>query len=146
MKLIEFVKNVTPFNVIIDDELSFSDKKKTMVNDFVDFVVNYLSIKGTFTVHIVDSRENNDITTTAYYQDSNKKVVILGRNRMLLDILRSLAHELVHKRQYEEDRVKPPIQDVGGEIEDEANAVAGILIKLYLSRNSDGLLYENHSK
>jgi hypothetical protein len=45
--------------------------------------------------------------------------------------MRSIAHEMVHHRQFEQGRlgVKPP--DIGGEIEDEANAVAGQIIKLY---------------
>jgi hypothetical protein len=52
--------------------------------------------------------------------------------------MRSIAHELTHKRQYEEDRVKHPVQDVGGEIEDEANAKAGIIIKKFIKYDEDG--------
>jgi hypothetical protein len=45
--------------------------------------------------------------------------------------MRSIAHEMVHHKQFENNKlnVKPP--DIGGEIEDEANAVAGQLIKLF---------------
>ena len=41
------------------------------------------------------------------------------------------AHEMVHHKQFEDGRleVKPP--DIGGEIEDEANAKAGQFIKMY---------------
>jgi hypothetical protein len=46
--------------------------------------------------------------------------------------MRSIAHELVHHKQYEDGRLdgpKPP--DIGGEIEDEANAKAGQFIKMF---------------
>jgi hypothetical protein len=45
--------------------------------------------------------------------------------------MRSLAHEMVHHKQWErgELEVKPP--DIGGKIEDEANAVAGQYIKMF---------------
>lgn len=50
---------------------------------------------------------------------------------MLVDVMRSIAHEMVHHRQFEQGKlsVRPP--DIGGEIEDEANAVAGQIIKLF---------------
>ena len=45
--------------------------------------------------------------------------------------MRSVAHELVHHHQNEEGELKGKIQNVGGPIEDEANAVAGELLKKY---------------
>jgi hypothetical protein len=50
---------------------------------------------------------------------------------MLVDVMRSVAHEMVHHKQFEQGRleVRPP--DIGGEIEDEANAKAGQYIKMY---------------
>jgi hypothetical protein len=54
---------------------------------------------------------------------------------MLVDIMRSVAHEMVHHKQFEQGRlnVKPP--DIGGEIEDEANAKAGQYIKMFAKEN-----------
>jgi hypothetical protein len=45
--------------------------------------------------------------------------------------MRSIAHELVHHKQYEQGRLKVQPPDIGGEIEDEANAKAGQFIKMY---------------
>jgi hypothetical protein len=49
--------------------------------------------------------------------------------------MRSVAHEMVHHKQFEQGRlnVKPP--DIGGEIEDEANAKAGQYIKMFAKEN-----------
>ncbi len=56
---------------------------------------------------------------------------INAKNRALVDVMRSIAHEMVHHKQFEQGRleVKPP--DIGGEIEDEANAKAGQYIKMF---------------
>jgi hypothetical protein len=45
--------------------------------------------------------------------------------------MRSVAHELVHHQQNENGKLKGKISNVGGPIEDEANAVAGELLKKY---------------
>jgi hypothetical protein len=45
--------------------------------------------------------------------------------------MRSLAHELVHYKQYEDRELDGEIKDVGGDIENEANAKAGELVKKY---------------
>ena len=45
--------------------------------------------------------------------------------------MRSVAHELVHHKQWEQGRLKVKPPDIGGEIEDEANALAGQFIKKY---------------
>jgi hypothetical protein len=60
----------------------------------------------------------------------------------LVDILRSIAHELVHHKQKEDGKFKNQsskgIPEVGGMIEDEANAIAGRLIKKY-GKDNEGL-------
>jgi hypothetical protein len=51
-------------------------------------------------------------------------------NRNLIDILRTVAHELTHRKQGLEGRIKgasPP----GSKLEREADAQAGYLMKLY---------------
>jgi len=45
--------------------------------------------------------------------------------------MRSIAHEMVHHKQFEQGRLKVQPPDIGGEIEDEANAKAGQYIKMF---------------
>jgi len=54
--------------------------------------------------------------------------------------MRSIAHELVHHKQYEQERLKVQPPDIGGEIEDEANAKAGQYIKMFAKENPE--IYE----
>ena len=47
---------------------------------------------------------------------------------------------MVHHKQYEEGRLETPPPDIGGEIEDEANAKAGAFIKMFAKK--DKSLYD----
>ena len=69
--------------------------------------------------------------TFGYYDPKTKKIVVSCRDRHPLDVLRTLAHELAHRAQAE---IRPlTAQDgiTGSDIENEANALAGILLRLY---------------
>lgn len=143
MKLIETL-SYEQFKLMVDKELDFDTSKFDTTNQFIQFCCDELKLNGKFTCKIVHDRQANGVKTTAYYLDSNKLVVVYGKNRMLGDILRSVAHELVHKRQHEEGRITYPVQDVGGEIEDEANAVAGVIVKKFIKEQPLGEnLFEN---
>ncbi len=81
---------------------------------------------------LAKGQDNN--STTGGYDPLNKKILALYEGRALVDILRSIAHELEHQRQ---DSLKllpvdQPPQNIGGFLENDANIIAGILIKLYV--------------
>jgi hypothetical protein len=50
---------------------------------------------------------------------------------MTVDVMRSGAHELTHHKQWEDGKLKVRPPDIGGPIEDEANAKAGQFIKMF---------------
>jgi hypothetical protein len=107
------------------------DNKKEKLNEFVKFVRDELGIKQTPKV-IVQNHRNGLKTTANYDYTKDEKVIkVCSKNRALVDVMRSIAHELVHHKQFEDGRleVRPP--DIGGEIEDEANAKAGQYIKMF---------------
>lgn len=62
----------------------------------------------------------NENTACVYY---------IGRNTA--DVFRSLAHELVHHRQMELDMINQESGETGSDIENEANALAGIMMREY---------------
>lgn len=132
MKLFEALL-LDNFNLSVDEELSFDDNKLNATNNFLKFCCNELSIDKFFSCKIVSDRNKNGIKTTAYYDRNNELVVVYGKNRMLGDILRSVAHELVHHLQFLDGRIDGSVQDLGGEIEDEANAKAGYLVKKFIN-------------
>jgi hypothetical protein len=107
------------------------DNKKEKLDKFVKFVRDELGIKQAPKV-IVQNHRNGLKTTANYDYTKDEKVIkVCSKNRALVDVMRSIAHELVHHKQFEDGRleVRPP--DIGGEIEDEANAKAGQYIKMF---------------
>ena len=108
-----------------------SDEAKQKLNSFTNFVKDQLELNSVPTISIQNGRGELKTTANYDYTKKNKIIKINAHKRALVDIMRSLAHEMVHHKQWErgELEVKPP--DIGGKIEDEANAVAGQYIKMY---------------
>jgi hypothetical protein len=114
---------------------TYTENIKEMINDFVKFVKNELNIKTLPTIKIQNHRNGLKTTANYDYTNENKIIKVCSKNRALVDVLRSVAHELVHHKQYEDGRLKVKPPDIGGEIEDEANAKAGQYIKLFAKEN-----------
>ena len=114
-------------------------------NKFIDYVVDELNIENPPTVY-VEKEASSDYTGGTYrYKGGPERIKVRSKGRSLMDILRSIAHELVHHKQkedgmFEDKEVIKDIPEVGGPIEDEANAIAGRLIKKYGKENKH--LYE----
>jgi hypothetical protein len=76
----------------------------------------------------------------------NGELKILTNNRLNRDIMRTLAHEWVHEYQMSvKGRKKGP--NIGGKNEDEANAFAGRLIKMFEKKHPEleKIMYESNS-
>jgi len=117
-----------------------SDKKKEKLAEFAKFVKSELGIKKMPTISIQNGRKELKTTASYDYTKENKIVKINAKNRALVDVMRSLAHELVHHKQWEDGRLKVKPPDIGGEIEDEANAKAGQYIKMFAKK--DNTIYD----
>ena len=101
------------------------------ISDFVNFAKEYLGIDDDIKVALAYER-TADLKTTAYYSlDGFVKIYV--KNRAIVDVCRSIAHELVHHLQNIEGRLVDALKDGedGSPIENEANAVAGIIIRKY---------------
>ena len=109
-----------------------NDDNKEKLNSFVKFVKEQLELKTVPTIKIQDNRDGLKTTANYDYTKENKIIKVCSKGRALVDVLRSIAHEMVHHKQYEDGRLNgPQPPDIGGEIEDEANAKAGQYIKMY---------------
>jgi hypothetical protein len=102
------------------------------VSDFVNFAKEYLGINDGIKVKLAFER-TPDIKTTAYYNVDGSELVVYSKDRAIVDICRSIAHELVHHKQKLEGKMTDLVEDGkdGSPIENEANAVAGVIIRKY---------------
>ena len=108
-----------------------TDEKREILDKFVLFVKEQLELKTVPTIKIQNHRDGLKTTANYDYTKENKIIKVCAKNRALVDVCRSVAHEMVHHKQYEQGRLKVQPPDIGGEIEDEANAKAGQYIKMY---------------
>ena len=113
------------------------DKKK-IISRFVDHCVDELKIKTLPRIRLKQdpewSRRNG---TFGNYDAATNELTVSMSNRHILDVLRTVAHELVHHGQEE----TAPIPDDGGETgshyENEANAVAGQIMRDFVKDHSE---------
>lgn len=109
-----------------------NDDNKDKLDSFVKFVKEQLEIKTVPTIKIQNNRDGLKTTANYDYTKENKIIKVCSKGRALVDVMRSIAHEMVHHKQFEDGRLDgPQPPDIGGEIEDEANAKAGQYIKMY---------------
>ena len=130
--------------LLCDKNLNYSPEKLNLASQFILFCAENLPIENKFTIYLVANRENHGITTTAVYECGNNICRIYAKNRSLADVLRSVAHEMTHMMQDEMGLIKGKIRDAGGFHEDQANAKAGELIKLFAkSKKGRKAIYES---
>jgi len=75
----------------------------------------------------------------ASYDINDNEVKVLGKNRSLPDIIRSVAHELVQHKQNERGELTGREEEGvdGSPWEDQANALAGELVRKYGRENPE---------
>jgi hypothetical protein len=107
------------------------------IDDFVDFVSGDLKLDDNFTVDITN--DSDDVETLASYDINNNEVTVLGKDRSLPDIIRSVAHELVHHKQNELGELtgRQEEGEDGSPWEDEANAKAGEIVRKFGKENPE---------
>lgn len=120
-----------------------TDAKIELLKDFVCFTCAKLKIESPVTVVIRRGKDEYIATTASYLPYENENHIKAG-GRAIVDICRSIGHELTHNRQRELGLFNPGdnVQNIGGKIEDEANSIAGILIKDFSHNYGYGDIYE----
>ena len=123
--------------------VSESGYSKDLLKDFFELLQSELSLKND--VKILLSKNRQDGMTTGVRR--NNEMVVLVGGRMLIDVLRTIAHEWVHEYQVQKMGVPEdePIQDIGGPIENMASILGSIYMKKFqkLFPNYEEELYKN---
>jgi len=118
-------------------------KEKDIIDSFVNYATDYLGIQSKPRIDldgsIVSAFENRSFGS--YNPNSNSIKVNTG-NRHIADVLRTLGHELVHHRQKEGGVLHNESGVTGSDHENEANALAGVLLRNFGKNNP--LIYEDY--
>lgn len=107
---------------------SYRDK----LSKFVEFVVDSLGITEIPSIEYITTLEfTQEQHSFGGYMPGDNSILVVVANRNLADIMRSLAHELVHARQNQDGGLSAEQGETGSDIENQANAVAGIIMRNY---------------
>ncbi len=101
----------------------------TIIREVLPIIKHELKLTKLPKIRLVTQINDGNQPTFGRYQDETDTLEVVKQNRHPVDILRTLAHELVHYKQDIQNRLMPRSGDTGSDIEDEANAMAGVIMR-----------------
>lgn len=111
--------------------------------EFIKFIEKQIPLIKDITIHFLDVKLDN-MTTGATI--TGNQLYVLAKNRMFIDVLRTLSHEWVHEYQYQILKVSDKIkhQEIGGKLENMSNVLSGIMVKKFQKKYPEylNILYE----
>jgi hypothetical protein len=99
------------------------------LRDFLPLAVKHLKIKKLPKIKLLRDVETEHMPSFGKFSNEDRTVHVDVQNRHPNDVLRTLAHELTHYAQGEQDRLDADSWQTGSTIEDEANAEAGVIMR-----------------
>jgi len=109
-----------------------SGENTDVINDFAKFCLTNLRLETPIRLRLrKDPAWSERNKTFGRYNHETNELEVSLAGRHLMDILRTIAHELTHQRQHEREEVPATAGETGSEYENEANARAGILMREY---------------
>lgn len=110
---------------------NLDENKIQLVKEFIIACCKELNIDKPCCVYLTGER-GGPITTTASYNPGNDHIWIYTKNRnLLVDPLRSLAHEIRHFKQKLDGVLTETSGEDGSEHENEANSFSGMMIRKF---------------
>ena len=102
------------------------------VKKFAEWAGKRLNIQSLPEIELSqDTEDAQDNHHTGSHVEGSGTIWVYAKNRNLVDILRTVAHELTHVRQGELGMIKPGDSYPGSPIELLADMVAGKIIKIW---------------
>ena len=135
-RLFEMFRKVSP--IMINEALLPREKKVELINRFVKYAGEKLQFGSELPKITLsdDEKEAETIHSFGKFTPNAKEIRVVIANRNLADVLRTLAHELVHYKQHLDGKLNKDSGETGSEQENEANAMAGVLLREFGETNS----------
>ena len=103
-----------------------------LIAKYVKYCVEQLRLeKQDIKIRLLGKNPNEPITTGCY-NPSDKTISSIAGGRHMIDYCRTIAHELAHMKQDVDGRITGKQEEIGGEIEDEANVLSGRYTKHFI--------------
>ena len=108
-----------------------NESETATIGEFIKYAIKNLEIQNpprNLSLSY-DVNKAKEMRSFGYFSPNDNKIWVYCGNRNMADILRTLAHELVHRKQDEDGRISYESGKTGSDIENEANARAGVLLR-----------------
>jgi hypothetical protein len=132
----------------LDNTKAYTSQPLLQTPEVENFIINSAQKLNLQNIPSFSQLKSGGTSFGAFSPDDNR-IHISFKNRHLADVLRTIAHEMVHAKQNEMGMIKNVVFDgkTGSSVENSANAVAGIMLRNYGKKNeqiyiSEGLLVE----
>ncbi len=128
-------------NIFKKPSLGVPEQYLDHLNEFAQYITTKLPFKNDVNIYLWKKGENPNCTTGVY--DPQKDTVnAVAEGRALPDIMKTVAHEMVHKKQNEQGQIDDSYTQIGGFAEGEANIKAGNFVKMYVLEKNAKEIYE----
>jgi Zn-dependent peptidase ImmA (M78 family) len=114
-----------------------TDPIHSKLPDFIKFALEELQINDHPRIEVVDQVPGADGLTFGCYKPEERTIYLVAKGRHPKDVMRTLAHELVHYKQDMQERLHDESGATGSNEENEANATAGIVMRNYSEQNPE---------
>ena len=121
----------------IDPKLQdFGIEKIYLLRNFTKYCLKFLEVKSNnIQINLKNGKDKHLQTLASYgYSEDNSEpdnIYIRAGGRHIVDIMRSVAHEITHKRQNERGELDDGSGHTGSPQENEANSLAGVIMRDY---------------
>lgn len=132
-RLFEMMNKVN--KITLNEEVLSKEKKKLIIDKFIQETCEYLDIPSDKIEISYDPTEAQEMASFGKHTPSTGIIRVVAINRNLADVLRTLAHELVHRKQHKEGKLYHGAGDDGTDIENEANAEAAVIMRRFGKAN-----------
>lgn len=127
---------LTPDGVSASTKMFLSEKpvpnQTEIIFDFMKYAVHELGLHNIPVLKIKKDPQWSVIHKSfGRYRDDLGQIELAVGNRHIMDVLRTLAHELQHRKQDQREHMPPEAGATGSRFENEAHAVAGVLMRNY---------------
>ena len=136
------IEEGTPDGVSAETRMFVSEKQEQLdqdtVQDFVKFCVDSLGMDTLPNIVLhSDGDWSKDNTSFGRYTPDQQRLDVATHGRHIMDVFRTIAHELTHHQQHEVETVPDTAGRTGSAWENEANARAGVIMRNYADQHPE---------
>ena len=129
---LELYRHAREYESLLKEEVTHK-QFGPLLDSFVSFAADKLGIQSLPKISYKNKDDHGEQPSFGGYNPQSNEIILSTKDRHPMDVLRTLAHELVHHKQNEDGRIKDVSKEgsTGSPIEDEANSMAGRIMRWF---------------